>query len=282
MLGVSRACGCFGLVLFLFSLRGPRDWEWVRRTASIACYSLPRLDVLLVEKGLAASRQRAVGLVTAGRVLVDGLPAKKAGQRLDPERNVTVEGGDFIWVGRGALKLLGALASFPALSVSGAVCADLGSSTGGFTEVLLQHGAVRVYAVDVGTGQLAPRLREDSRVVVMEETNVRYLETLPEAVDLVVADLSFISLSKVLPVIHRLLCKGGEAVLLVKPQFEVGRGGVGGKGLVRDAAARSNAIARIAAEAEDVGFRVLRGADCAVAGAKSGNVEHFLHLKRRL
>lgn len=238
-----------------------------------------RLDALLVKRGMAASRERAKALIEAGEVRVDGLVASKAGSRVRPDQAIELGRHDFPWVGRGALKLLGVLEPF-GVDPTGWTCADLGSSTGGFTEVLLHHGAVRIYAVDVGKGQLAWKLRTDARVVVMEGVNARHLESLPEPIDLVVGDLSFIGLALILPTVHRLLRPGGEAVILVKPQFEVGRGELGSGGKVKDEDAREAAIARVADEARSLGFTVLGQCDAPVAGAKSGNLEHFLHLRR--
>jgi len=238
-----------------------------------------RLDVLLVRQGLAASRLRARALIEQGVVLVDGIPATKAATRVKSDRPITLKSADFAWVGRGALKLLSALDAFSDVVPEGMVCADLGSSTGGFTEVLLSRGARKVYAIDVGHNQLAWRLRSDERVVVMEGVNARHLDALPELVHLIVGDLSFIGLDKILPTVTRLLAPGGEAVILVKPQFEVGRSAVGPGGLVTDADARAAAIARVASVATTLGFDVLDGADCGVPGARAGNVEHFLHLR---
>jgi len=238
-----------------------------------------RLDVLLVKRGLAQSRQRARELIEDGAVLIDGIPARKAGTRVRPDRPITLAREDFPWVGRGALKLLGALDGLH-VDPSGAVAADLGSSTGGFTQVLLERGAVRVYAVDVGKGQLAWSLRQDERVVVMEGTNARHLQSLPEPIDLVVGDLSFIGLALILPTVHRLLRPGGQAVVLVKPQFEAGRDHVDDRGRVSDPRARQDAIDRVTACARDLGFDVLGGRDCDVPGARSGNVEYFLHIRR--
>ncbi len=240
--------------------------------------ALERLDALLVRRGLAASRQRAADLIAEGVVLVDGVVATKPATRVRPDQALRLAEPDFPWVGRGALKLLGALEAFDVV-VQGRCAADLGASTGGFTEVLLHHGAARVYAVDVGKGQLAWKLRTDPRVVNLEGVNVRHLEALPEPVDLVVGDLSFISLSLVLPAIARLADPGADVVVLVKPQFEAGREHVGSGGLVRDDEARTAAIDRVAADARAAGFEVLGGADSVVAGAKAGNVEHFLHLR---
>jgi 23S rRNA (cytidine1920-2'-O)/16S rRNA (cytidine1409-2'-O)-methyltransferase len=241
--------------------------------------SAERIDLLLVKRGLAASRQRAKELVEAGEVLVDGLPVTRTATQVRPDRNITLKAADFPWVGRGALKLLSALGAFPSVPIDGAIAADLGSSTGGFTEVLLSRGASRVYAIDVGRGQLAWKLRTDPRVVVMEGVNARHLEALPEPIDLIVGDLSFISLELILPTVRRLLRPGGEVVILVKPQFEVGREHVGRGGRVRDEQARTGAIDGVAGIASSLGFAVVGGHDCEVPGARAGNVEHFLHLR---
>lgn len=250
-----------------------------------------RLDRLLVDRGLAPSRQRARELIESGVVLVDGLAATKVATQVDVSRAVRLVQEDHGWVGRGALKLLGALDTF-GVDPSGWVCADLGASTGGFTEVLLHRGAQRVYAIDVGRGLLHRRLEVDPRVVVMDGVNARYLTVgeppaeasgaaVPEAVQLVVGDLSFIGLDRVLDAVARILSADGQAVLLVKPQFEVGRAQLGAGGRVKDEAARQSAIAQVRATASSGGFVVRNGVDSTVPGAKSGNVEHFLHLVRR-
>ncbi len=194
-----------------------------------------------------------------------------------PDQAVRLARDEPRWVGRGARKLLGALEALD-LQVEG-VAADLGASTGGFTQVLLLRGATRVYAIDVGHGQLDWSLRNDPRVVVMERTNARHLDGLPEPVDLVVGDLSFISLTLILPTVGRILRPGGQAVLLVKPQFEAGRRDVGSGGVVRDDQARLGAIARVRDAAGRAGFSVLGGVDSTLPGARGGNVEHFLHLQ---
>jgi len=238
-----------------------------------------RLDLLLVQRGMAASRQRARAMIESGTVLVDGVPAAKVATQVDVERTVTLAAEDHPWVGRGALKLLGVLQPF-GIDPTGCVAADLGSSTGGFTEVLLHHGATRVYAVDVGKGLLHWKLRNDDRVVLMEGVNARHLEALPEPVDLIVGDLSFISIELILPTVHRLLRDGGTGAILVKPQFEVGRAALGSKGRVRDEEARTRAIAEVRASALRLGFEVLGSMDSPLPGAKSGNVEHFLHIHK--
>lgn len=237
-----------------------------------------RLDALLVKLGLAASRARSRELIEEGSVLVDGIVASKAARQVRPQQKIELVREDHKWVGRGALKLLGAIEPM-GVDPTGTVCADLGSSTGGFTQVLLEKGAVRVYAVDVGTNQLAWSLRTDDRVVVMEGVNARYLEALPEAVDLIVGDLSFISLSLILPTVARLLRPGGQAVLLVKPQFEAGRDQIASGGLVRSESARADAIAGVVADAQAAGFKLIDQRDCVLPGAKAGNIEHFIHIE---
>ena len=239
---------------------------------------LVRLDRILVDRGLAPSRQRARELIEAGRVTVEGLVIVKPASQVRTDRTLALVSTEREWVGRGARKLLGALKTLP-MEVRGLVAADLGASTGGFTEVLLERGAARVYAVDVGKGQLHRRLETDDRVVVMDGVNVRHLASLPEPVQRVVGDLSFISLRLILPAIRRLVPIGGQALVLVKPQFEAGRAGVGRGGRV-EGEARTQAIARVRSDAEALGFEVLGAADCVLPGAKSGNIEHFLWLEK--
>jgi 23S rRNA (cytidine1920-2'-O)/16S rRNA (cytidine1409-2'-O)-methyltransferase len=210
---------------------------------------------------------------------VDGIPVHKPARRVRPDQTLALRESGHQWVGRGAYKLLGALDAF-GVPIEGTACADLGSSTGGFTEVLLHHGARRVYAIDVGKGQLAWKLRTDDRVVVMEGVNARHLEHLPEPMDRVVGDLSFISLRLILPTVRRLLRPDGDAVLLVKPQFEVGRSGISKGGRVREDTEREAAIEKVRQHAIEAGFTVVGGADSSLAGARAGNVEHFLHLRR--
>jgi 23S rRNA (cytidine1920-2'-O)/16S rRNA (cytidine1409-2'-O)-methyltransferase len=236
-----------------------------------------RLDVELVRRGLAETRHRAQQLLAAGEVLVDEVPCDKPATRIRPEQAVRVRTGTLRYVSRGGLKLEAALVRWP-VSVDGHVCADLGASTGGFTDCLLQRGAARVYAIDVGYGQLAWKIRQDARVVVMERTNARHLETLPEPVTRIVGDLSFISLRLILPTVRRLLAPEGEAVLLVKPQFEVGPDEVGKGGLVRDDDARARALAEVAAAATELGFVVRDSFPSPVPGAKAGNLEWWIWL----
>ena len=239
-----------------------------------------RIDLLLVERGLAETRAKAQALVLAGAVVAGEQRVEKAGQLVDPGLPLRVkeDAAPRKYVSRGALKLERALDVFPVDPV-GKVCADLGASTGGFTDLLLQRGAARVHACDVGYGQLHPRLRGDPRVIVRERENVRNLtaEALGEQVDLVVADLSFISLRLVLPAVKRILRAGGRAVLLVKPQFEVGKGEVGKGGVVRDEAKRRAALESVKAAALELGFELLGEAESPIEGP-AGNREWLLAL----
>jgi 23S rRNA (cytidine1920-2'-O)/16S rRNA (cytidine1409-2'-O)-methyltransferase len=237
-----------------------------------------RLDRLLVERGLARSRERAQALVLAGVVRVDGRPAEKAGS-LVPERAVlSVVAPDHPYVGRGGVKLAGALDAL-GLDPAGRVALDVGASTGGFTDCLLRRGAAKVYALDVGAGQLDWSLRNDPRVVVLEGRNARHLrpEDLGEPVGLVVADVSFISLRLILPVLPPLLRSDAALLVLVKPQFEVGRGEVGPGGIVRDPALHLGALEAVAAAAARAGLELTGGCPSPITGAE-GNREFFLLL----
>ncbi|HEX4621833.1 MAG TPA: TlyA family RNA methyltransferase [Myxococcaceae bacterium] len=236
-----------------------------------------RLDQELVERGLVATRQKAQALIRAGQVKLDGEVAEKADQRVADESTLEVK-AQARFVGRGGEKLDGALIDL-GIGVSGRVCLDAGASTGGFTDALLQRGARLVYAVDVGYGQLAWRLRQDERVVVLERTNIRDLAALPGPVpDLAVGDLSFISLRQVVPAIRGLLAPGGELVMLLKPQFEVGRGRVGKGGVVRDPADRDEALRSFSEWATSTGLAVLATVAARITGAK-GNQEYFVHMR---
>lgn len=236
-----------------------------------------RLDVLLVERGLCGSREQAQTAVLAGEVLVDGRIAVKPSQLVDPGRAIALR-APARYVSRGGLKLERALATF-AVDVTGLVCADVGASTGGFSDCLLQHGAARVYAIDVGYGQIDYRLRADARVVLMERVNARGLPPLPEPVALVVADLSFISLTKVLPAAVRSLAPGGRLIVLVKPQFEARRGEVGRRGVVRDPLVHAAVLGRFARWLTTEGYRILGLASSPILGA-SGNREFVMYLLR--
>ena len=240
-----------------------------------------RIDLLLVQRGLAESRAKAQALVMAGAVVAGEARVDKPGALVDPDLPIRLKeyAAPQRYVSRGALKLEGALQAFP-VDPGGKTCADLGASTGGFTDVLLQRGAAKVYAVDVGYGQLHPKIRGDPRVVVRERENARTLtaESLGERVDLVVGDLSFISLRLVLPAVKAILAPGGEAVLLVKPQFEVGKGEVGKGGVVRDETKRRAALETVEAAARGLGFEVVGEAESPIAGP-AGNREWLLALR---
>jgi 23S rRNA (cytidine1920-2'-O)/16S rRNA (cytidine1409-2'-O)-methyltransferase len=237
-----------------------------------------RLDRLLVDRGLAPSRERAQRLIMAGEVLVADRPASKPGTLVPADAPLRLRVPASPYVSRGGEKLAGALDAF-GLDVGGLVVLDVGASTGGFTDCLLRRGARRVLAVDVGYGQLAWTLRQDARVVVLERTNARALEPamLPEPADLATIDVSFISLTLVLPPVVAALRPGGVIVALVKPQFEAGRGQVGKGGVVRDPAVRAEAVANVRAAAGALGLSVRGEADSVLAGPK-GNREVFLLL----
>ena len=239
-----------------------------------------RLDALLVARGLAPSREKAQAAVLAGLVVVEDHRVEKPGQKVDPQAAVRLKASVSPYVSRGGLKLEAALDAF-GVDPRDRTCVDLGASTGGFTDCLLQRGARRVYAVDVGYGQLAWKLRDDPRVVNLERLNARTMprEAVPEPVDLVVADASFISLRLLLPKIGEFLEAGGEAVVLVKPQFEVGRGQVGKGGVVRDQSLREEAVEGVCSAARAQGFEVSGTMESPVAGAKKGNVEYLVHLR---
>lgn len=239
-----------------------------------------RLDALLVERGLAESRSRAQGLILSGSVRVGDRVVTKAGSRVAPDEPLTVERADR-FVSRAGEKLEGALDEF-GIRIEGRLCIDAGASTGGFTDVLLKRGAERVVAVDVGYGQLDWSLRNDPRVVLVERTNVRYLggEDLPFGPDLLVADLSFISLTVALERLLSTTPSLREAVVLVKPQFEAGKESVGRGGLVRDLGVHAAVIRRVVDFFERQGFGAVGVARAAVAGRKSGNQEYPLHLVR--
>lgn len=238
-----------------------------------------RLDKLLVERGLCDSRARAQGLILAGEVVVGDHAVSKPGTAVDPDAPIRLKGGEpNPYVSRGGLKLRAALDAFP-IPVQGAVCLDIGASTGGFTDCLLQAGAARVYALDVGYGQLAWKLANDPRVVVIDRQNIRKLEPgqIPEPIDLAVADCSFISLTKVLPHLPALLRPGAKLVALVKPQFEVGRERVGKGGIVRNDEDRAAALIAVEAAARMLGFTVHGHIPSPIAG-REGNREWLLWL----
>lgn len=241
-----------------------------------------RLDKLMVERGLAESREKARALILAGQVVVGDHGVDKAGHLVHITADIRVKGERLPFVSRGGLKLQKALDEFH-IDVDGLCALDVGASTGGFTDCLLQRGARRVYAVDVGYGQLAWKLRRDDRVVCMERTNIRYLsaDALPEVPDLAVIDASFISLDKVLPNTAGLIRAGGEIVALIKPQFEVGRGEVGKGGVVRDARKHQDVIEAVRSLAESLHLDVGGVTDSPILGPK-GNREFLIHLKKRV
>ena len=241
-----------------------------------------RLDVLLTERGLAPSREKAKALIMAGIVYVDNQKEDKAGASFPEEAVVEVRGRGLQYVSRGGLKLEKALKSFP-ISLQGRICMDIGASTGGFTDCMLQNGAAAVYAIDVGYGQLDYRLREDPRVICMEKTNFRHVK--PEDLDpgkmpdFASVDVSFISLSKILPPAYAILPPGGEMVCLIKPQFEAGRDKVGKKGVVRDPKVHAEVIEQAVRNAEETGFKVLDLSWSPIRGPE-GNIEYLMYLRK--
>ena len=239
-----------------------------------------RLDILLVEKGLAGSRERAKRMIMAGEVLVDNQKVDKAGATVKPEAEIRLLGNDIPYVSRGGLKLEKAMKEF-GVALIGRRCADIGASTGGFTDCMLQNGAVQVFAIDVGYGQLAWKLRTDERVVNMERTNIRNVtpEDIGTLLDFASIDVAFISLTKVLPVAFSVLTAGGELVALIKPQFEAGREFVGKKGVVRDPAVHENVIRRVTAFARELGFVAMALTFSPVKGPE-GNIEYLIRLTK--
>lgn len=236
-----------------------------------------RLDVALVERGLVESRAKARELIRAGRVTVNGRTVEKPSRKVTDGDELTVS-GPAPYVGRAAEKLLGALEAF-GVEPEGRVWADVGAGTGGFTQVLLERGARRVYALDVGHGQLHPSLRQDPRVVVMEGVNARHLESLPEPVEGAVMDVSFISSTLILPGVYRWLVPGGLALVLVKPQFELEPGMH--EGVVHDASLRQRAVERVRSRAGEVGFLALGEVESPLPG-RQGNREVWLYLKKAI
>ena len=236
-----------------------------------------RLDQYLAEKGLCKSRTAAQSLIKSGGVSVNGAVCNKPSCDVSEDDNIIIIGEQLKYVGRGGLKLEGAVNAF-GIELSGLVCLDIGSSTGGFTDCMLQNGAARVYAVDVGTDQLDAKLRADSRVVVMEQTDIRTAQ-LPEQVDFVGTDVSFISLKQVIPHISRLLKLHGRAVALIKPQFEAGRQALNKKGIVKDEKVRRRVVEDITQFAQQCGFAVLGVTDSPVQGG-DGNTEYLMYIEK--
>ncbi|MBP5153919.1 MAG: TlyA family RNA methyltransferase [Lachnospiraceae bacterium] len=239
-----------------------------------------RLDQLVVQNGLSPSREQAKSLIMAGEIYVNGQKEDKPGSMFPADAPVEHRGKALPYVSRGGLKLEKALRVFP-ISLEGAVCVDIGASTGGVTDCMLQNGASKVYALDVGYGQLAYKLRMDPRVVSLEKTNIRYTEpeTLGEPCDFASVDVSFISLSLVLGPMYRLLRPGGQAVCLVKPQFEAGREKVGRKGVIRDPLVHREVLEKAVSLAGAHRFRVL-GLDCSPIKGPEGNIEFLMHLEK--
>jgi 23S rRNA (cytidine1920-2'-O)/16S rRNA (cytidine1409-2'-O)-methyltransferase len=252
-----------------------------RRGRTIMANPKSRLDLLLVERGLVLSRERARAVILAGQVRVDGQVVSKAGAPVSPASHVELERPDHPYVGRGGIKLAHALDVF-GVRVEGRRALDVGASTGGFTDVLLQRGARDVIALDVGHNQLDWRLRSDPRVLVREGVNARALgaDAVPHAVDIVTIDVSFISLRHILPAIPAVLAPGADIVALVKPQFEAGREEVGKGGIVSDPAIHEAVLARVTTDAEAGGLERCAAAESPITGA-TGNREFFLHLRAR-
>ena len=239
-----------------------------------------RLDQYLVQHGMIQSRERAKALIMAGVVFVNEQKVDKAGEMIKEDAKVEVRGHDIGYVSRGGLKLEKAMQCFP-LTPNGKVCMDIGASTGGFTDCMLQNGAVKVYSVDVGHGQLAWKLRNDERVVCMEKTNIRYVtpDDIEDRIAFASIDVSFISLTKVLPSVKELLTDDGEIVCLIKPQFEAGREKVGKKGVVRDQKVHVEVVEMIVDFARQIGFKTLDLSYSPIKGPE-GNIEYLLYITK--
>lgn len=239
-----------------------------------------RLDVALFEQGFAESREKAKALIMAGVVFVNNQKSDKPGNTIKPEDKIEVRGDTLKYVSRGGLKLEKAVSVFD-FSLKDCICADIGASTGGFTDCMLQNGAKKVYAIDVGYGQLAWKLRTDERVVNLERTNFRYVtkEQIPEELDFASVDVSFISLSLILPVMRTLLKENGQAVCLIKPQFEAGKENVGKKGVVRDKTVHIAVIDKIIGLIEENNFSLL-GLDFSPVKGPEGNIEYLCHIQK--
>lgn len=240
-----------------------------------------RLDILLVKRQLAESREKAKAVIMSGNVFVNGEREDKAGSLFDEKSEILVKGNTLKYVSRGGLKLEKALDQFE-IYLTDKICMDVGASTGGFTDCMLQNGAKKVYSVDVGHGQFAWKLRQDERVVCMEKTNIRYVlpEQIEDPLDFVSIDVSFISLTKVLPAVQKLLTSTGEVVCLIKPQFEAGREKVGKKGVVREKEVHEEVIEKIISFGKELGFHILN-LDFSPIKGPEGNIEYLLHLKNK-
>lgn len=239
-----------------------------------------RLDILLVQKNLAPSREKAKAMIMEGIVFVDGQREDKAGAAFSEDVPIEIRGNTLRYVSRGGLKLEKAMKNF-GISLDGKICMDIGASTGGFTDCMLQNGAKKVYAVDVGYGQFAWKLRQDARVVCMEKTNIRYVtpEDIADVLDFASVDVSFISLTKVLGPAKELLSESGEMVCLIKPQFEAGREKVGKKGVVRDPAVHREVITRVLAFSRELGF-IVKNLEFSPIKGPEGNIEYLVYLQK--
>ncbi|WFR59643.1 TlyA family RNA methyltransferase [Anaerocolumna sp. AGMB13025] len=240
-----------------------------------------RLDVLLVKRNLIESREKAKAVIMAGNVFVEGQREDKAGSMFSDSVTIELKGIALKYVSRGGFKLEKAVEQYR-VSLEGKICMDVGSSTGGFTDCMLQNGAVKVYAVDVGTNQLAWKLRQDERVISMEKTNIRYLEPnqIPDSIDFISIDVAFISLTKVLQPVRELLRNEGEIVCLIKPQFEAGREKVGKKGVVREPEIHIEVIEKVIIFAVSLGFHILN-LDYSPIKGPEGNIEYLLHIQKK-
>ena len=239
-----------------------------------------RLDKIMVDTGLVKGREWARALIMEGKVFINGSPATKAGMMVDANAVIELKGADIPYVSRGGLKLKAAI-DFFSIDLKDKTAMDVGASTGGFTDCMLQMGAKKIYCIDVGYGQIAWSLRNDPRVILLERTNIRHLERkrIPDIIDIATIDVSFISLTKVIPKVLEFLEENGEILALVKPQFEVGKGEVGKGGIVREEEKRLAAVASVRAEIETTGLRTVGVFESPVAGQK-GNIEYFLYLKK--
>ena len=241
-----------------------------------------RLDILLTEQNFFDSRAKAKSMIMLGKILVDGVKVEKAGTLVNRDAKIEIIGQEMPFVSRGGFKLQKALEVFE-INLQKKICADIGASTGGFTDCMLQHGAKKVYAVDVGYGQLAWKLRNDERVINLERTNIRNVtkENIPEEIDFASIDVSFISLEKVLPVVKNLLAENGEIVCLIKPQFEAGRENVGKKGVVREKKIHAAVIEKILLFAQTLEFKIC-GLDFSPIKGPEGNIEFLAHLSKNI
>lgn len=239
-----------------------------------------RLDKILVLKGIIDSRERAKALIMEGKILINGMPATKAGAIINQDAVIELKGEGIPYVSRGGLKLEAAINHFN-LDLKDKIAMDVGVSTGGFTDCMLQKGAKKIYCIDVGYGQIAWSLRNDPRIILYERTNIRYLEKekIPDAIDIATVDVSFISLTKVVPKVVEFLKESGEILMLVKPQFEVGKGKVGKGGIVRDEEQRIKAVESVKTMLRESGLNTIGTFQSPIPGQK-GNVEYFLYMKR--